>query len=131
MLNCCNISKTNFIQNLEILCFEIKQPYILEVSEQNEKSYLKYVAPIGRMKFTLVNRELINFLQKLPCTVKRQIGKHCQIPEKLICIAFDVLDNHLVSFGGYFIVESSSLYNLDGSRAKNGVDLTSKDKSEF
>jgi len=103
-------------------------PYILQVKEQNEKFYLKYVAAVGRMKFTQVNRELLKFLQKLPSTVQRQIGKHCQIPEKFICIVFDILDNHLASFSGYFIVEPNSLYKPDEAKASTSIQLTSTDE---
>lgn len=109
----------------------MNQPYILQVNDQNEKFYLKYVAAVGRMKYNQVNRELVKFLQRLPSTIQRQIGKHYQIPEKLICVAFDILDSHLVSFSGYFIVEPSSLYNPDGSKVTAVIQLTNKERSKF
>ena len=107
----------------------MKQPYILEVKEENEKCFIKYAAVIGRMEFRKTNRELLNLLEKLPSSIQRQISRHCQLPVKFICIVFNILDNHLASLGGYFLVEPHSLYDCYGVKVSI-IQLTNKDESK-
>ena len=111
------------------------QPYVLEVHRGEEKFYFQYAAAICKKQYEQTNSELLTLVQALPYTVQRQISKPIQIPDKVICIVFDVQpDNHLISYGGYFEVKPQALFRFLGqtnTAVREIKDTSSKCLSTF
>ena len=88
---------------------------MLEVHKGDDKFYFQYAAAICKKQYDQTNSELLALFQSLPYTVQRQITKHIQVPDKVICVVFDVQpDNHLISYGGYFEVKPQALFRYLG-----------------
>jgi len=104
------------------------QPYVLEVHKGDDKFYFQYAAAICKKQYDQTNSELLALFQSLPYTVQRQITKHIQVHDKVICVVFDLQsDYHLISYGGYFEVKPQALFRYLGQT--NSVVREIKDTS--